>query len=220
GCDSIVTLHLSLINTVTHSLNANICQGDTFNFNGALLTATGIYYDTLSALTNCDSVVIMHLNAHELNASITLNGNTFTATGTGIIQWINCDSGTFVVDAIGNTFTPTVIGNYAAWVWDGLCDDTTECIFNGLTGMNAELSTVNSFVVFPNPTDESITIQFSKSCENCKLEITNTIGQIEFSAPINQKSEIINLKSFSSGIYFLKVINENGSIQVKKIIKQ
>ena len=78
GCDSIVTLHLSLISTVTHLLNTNICQGDTFNFNGALLTSTGIYYDTLSAATNCDSVVVLNLNAHELNAGITLNGNAET----------------------------------------------------------------------------------------------------------------------------------------------
>ncbi|GDX51458.1 hypothetical protein LBMAG27_05050 [Bacteroidota bacterium] len=220
GCDSIVTLHLSLINAVTHSISANICQGDTLNFNGALLTSTGTYYDTLSAVTNCDSIVVMHLNAHELNASIILNGNTFTATGLGIIQWINCDSGSFVPNAIGSTFTPTIVGNYAAWVWDGLCSDTTECVFDGLTGGNGELLIENNFVVFPNPTDENITVQLLQSSVDCNIEILNTLGQILFSEIINDKSETINLKSFSSGIYFVKIITADGNFAVKKIVKE
>ena len=229
GCDSTVTLNLSLIATVTHSINADICQGETYSFNSLNLTSTGTYFDTLSAAIACDSVIILHLDAHELNASITLNGNTLTATGNGIIQWINCDSGTFIVGVVGDTFTPTIIGHYAAWVWDGLCSDTTNCIEVLLDGVN-ELAVSNwQFSVYPNPFSSELTVSMLRQAQhdNYEISITDILGRELFRQKSNLKSfisaeprQVINLNSLASGIYFLKVTNQNGISQIKKIVKE
>ncbi len=61
GCDSVVTLTLSLSSFLTGSATANICPGSNYNFNGHLLSATGIYTDTLTAVAGCDSIVTLNL---------------------------------------------------------------------------------------------------------------------------------------------------------------
>ena len=68
-CDSIVTLTLSVITTVTHSFNAAICSGDSFNFNGRILTAGGSYNDTLQTSGGCDSIVTVNLTVNPITGS-------------------------------------------------------------------------------------------------------------------------------------------------------
>jgi len=46
GCDSIVTLTLAVLPSVTGTASANICQGSSYNFNGLVLNTAGVYIDT------------------------------------------------------------------------------------------------------------------------------------------------------------------------------
>ena len=222
SCDSTVTLHLSIINAVLHTVTANICQGDTFDFYGSSLTSSGTYFDTLVAASGCDSVNVLELDAHELNSTITLTGNTLTATGNGIIQWINCDSGTYIAGVVGATYSPTVVGHYAAWVWDGLCNDTTNCIEVLLDGV--EQLTVHNLqlAVYPNPFSSQLTVAMLREAQNDNYEIsiTDILGRELFRQKSNLKSQIVNLNLLTSGLYFLKVTNQNGISLIKKIIKE
>ena len=71
GCDSIVTLNLTVLNNITHQFSQNICGGETYNFNGRLLNATGNYTDTLTAASGCDSIVTLSLSvAAQITTSI------------------------------------------------------------------------------------------------------------------------------------------------------
>jgi len=220
GCDSIAYLNLTVLNAVTSSFNQTICIGETYLFNGINETATGIYYDTLNAANNCDSVIALHLTVNNPNATIQLNGNTLTATGNGIIQWINCDSGSFVIGEVGETFTPTVIGHYAAWVWDGLCNDTTNCIEVLLDGINEQFPLNNNqFSFYPNPVDENIIVQLSQPCENCRIEITNTLGGLVQSAEFKVQGMQLDIHLLPEGVYFISVRSDKMSA-VKKFVKQ
>src|SRR5690606_8170201 len=67
GCDSIITLNLTVLPRSFTNLQAEICQGDTFDFNGSKLTTTGIYSDTLLAANQCDSIVTLDLNVKPLS---------------------------------------------------------------------------------------------------------------------------------------------------------
>ena len=62
GCDSIVTLQLSQLAPATGALTANICQGNSYNFGGNVLTVSGIYKDTVKTAGGCDSVITLTLN--------------------------------------------------------------------------------------------------------------------------------------------------------------
>ena len=66
GCDSIVTLNLTVYPTYTSSINSNICQGDTINFGGTNYTTSGIYSHTFITNHGCDSIVTLNLSVHQL----------------------------------------------------------------------------------------------------------------------------------------------------------
>lgn len=64
GTDSVVALTLNVLPTFTTSLGTKyINMGESFAFNNQLLTQTGMYYDTLSAVNGCDSVLSLRLVA-------------------------------------------------------------------------------------------------------------------------------------------------------------
>jgi gliding motility-associated-like protein len=61
GCDSMVVLNLSVVNTIENTLDATICEGLTLPFGGVDLSAAGTYTDTLSSQGGCDSIVTLVL---------------------------------------------------------------------------------------------------------------------------------------------------------------
>jgi len=90
GCDSILTLTLSVSSAVTGSTAATICQGGSYTFNGQLLTQTGIYKDTLQSTGGCDSILTLTLNTgSNLQTSIAdtiCSGQFYLFGGTTISQ--------------------------------------------------------------------------------------------------------------------------------------
>ena len=57
GCDSIVTLTLTIQSITTTSSSLTICQGDSFELGTQVLYSAGVYSDTLTTLSGCDSIV-------------------------------------------------------------------------------------------------------------------------------------------------------------------
>lgn len=61
GCDSIITLTLTLKQNTSSVTSAAICEGRSYFFNGASLTMQGVYRDTLVNTAGCDSIIILNL---------------------------------------------------------------------------------------------------------------------------------------------------------------
>jgi len=89
GCDSlIVLLDLSLSNTVRTQTDISVCEE--YDWNGKLLTQTGIYTDTSLTSGGCDSIVTLDLtifssfhSTHRMATcdSFIWNGQTYTQSG-------------------------------------------------------------------------------------------------------------------------------------------
>ena len=62
GCDSIVTLNLHIKPEIRTTLDQILCYGDSLLFGDKYRTQSGIYTDTLTAASGCDSVVVLRLN--------------------------------------------------------------------------------------------------------------------------------------------------------------
>ncbi|MFM7496945.1 MAG: beta strand repeat-containing protein, partial [Bacteroidota bacterium] len=82
GCDSLVTLSLSVRENATSTLNASICQGQTFAFGNLNIGASGTYSRTVTAANGCDSLITLHLivnvgSSSTINASI-CQGQTYS----------------------------------------------------------------------------------------------------------------------------------------------
>jgi hypothetical protein len=82
GCDSIITLNLSVNPIFNEQHFASICQGETYLFNGIDYKVTGKYEHRFETVFGCDSIVTLNLivspiyNA-ALNASI-CQGDSYT----------------------------------------------------------------------------------------------------------------------------------------------
>jgi len=61
GCDSLVSLDLTVLPDVEHEFQDTICLGEVYPFGSVDLTQEGIYYDTLFNSNGCDSLVILDL---------------------------------------------------------------------------------------------------------------------------------------------------------------
>lgn len=61
GCDSIVTLQLTVLNTQFVNISATVCPGASYFFHGVNLTQPGTYRDTLVASRGCDSIITLSL---------------------------------------------------------------------------------------------------------------------------------------------------------------
>ncbi len=66
GCDSIVTLYLTVTPALTGSEEVHLCPGTSINFGKfGDITASGVYVDTLQTALGCDSIVTLTVHQEE-----------------------------------------------------------------------------------------------------------------------------------------------------------
>lgn len=86
-------------------------------------------------------------------------------------------------------------------------------------GLSVTPYSKNDFLVYPNPTNDSISIFFYEGSASRTIAIYNVLGQKLLEEKILNQSPSISLKSFNSGVYFYK-IESGGFSKSGKIIKQ
>ena len=82
GCDSVVTLHLTITYSNTGSSAATACN--TYTWSGSTYTTSGSYTKTLTNAASCDSVhtLILTINSSNTGSSSATANNSYTWTGT------------------------------------------------------------------------------------------------------------------------------------------
>jgi len=76
----------------------------------------------------------------------------------------------------------------------------------------------NGIKIYPNPTNGIFEIDFKNSIDKSEIEIFNSLGQSVFKNTFFNQTEI-NISTFVSGIYFVKIQNGQNVI-TKKIVKE
>jgi len=87
---------------------------------------------------------------------------------------------------------------------------------NVYVGINDIPDLIDAVSIYPNPTNGSFTI-VSNNFENTTIEIYNVAGQLIAHQNLTQNKTLVNLTTFSKGMYFVKVNTVNG-VMVEKII--
>ncbi|HRG60217.1 MAG TPA: gliding motility-associated C-terminal domain-containing protein, partial [Bacteroidia bacterium] len=97
GCDSVIQLNLTINNSMVNQVNAQICDGQSYNLpSGINVNLPGQYADTLISNMGCDSVIVTNLTVNQtfnlsINAQICGGQNYTLPDGT-----IASSSGVFV----------------------------------------------------------------------------------------------------------------------------
>ncbi|MBQ5855758.1 MAG: fibronectin type III domain-containing protein [Bacteroidales bacterium] len=108
-------------------------------------------------------------------------------------------------------FTVTAIND------GGESDKTDEVCETTLTGENiAELT--SSFNVYPNPVNDKLYIETLTQTQTLTVEIYDVYGRQQ-SMVNGQQSMVIDVTSLNSGVYFVKVVTENGEA-VRRFVKK
>ena len=76
----------------------------------------------------------------------------------------------------------------------------------------------NIEAIFPNPTTGRFSIIFSSNLVNAKVLIVDALGKVIYQTISNGSRIDLNITSFNSGMYFVRV-EESGKVITQKIIK-
>ena len=166
-------------------------------FNGG-----GNFSDFLSLQNNTMLNSVDFSGSPDLEAVNLKNGNNMGITN---FNAVDCPSLEFIcVDDVA--FAETNFTNI-----DPQVQFVDDCEFLSVPAFNLE----EAVTVFPNPVSETLTISITSTFNYIKSEIYSVSGQ-KLQESANKQIEMGDL---SAGIYFVKVISEEGTI-TKKIVKQ
>lgn len=217
GCDSIITLNLAVNNFVTGSFSQAICAGESFTFNGQILTQAGQYLDTLVSSAGCDSIVTLNLTLNNApQPTITQTGFQLTTQVYSSYQWqLN---GQDIPGANTQNFIVIGDGVYTVVVTDANgCSGTSGALNIALNGVT-DLVDFRS-LIYPNPANSDLMIEANEMMD--EIKITDVAGRIVFTQSQfqNQKSEI-NISTLAEATYFIHIKTTSGRIAVKSFVKQ
>lgn len=206
----------------TTNQTATICQGESYIIGTSTYITTGIYTDIFVASNGCDSSLITDLTVvSAIEVSVAPSGNTITSLNfnAGVtFQWIDCNNNNAIIPSEnGQVFTATTSGDYAVIVTENSCLDTSDCSNITMVGIN---DIANGTVkISPNPTHNTININFENINEIENLTLTDAQGKIIYQSNSPTNNIQIDLQNESKGIYMLSVTSKNET-KVYKIIKQ
>ncbi|MDT8411643.1 MAG: LamG-like jellyroll fold domain-containing protein [Vicingaceae bacterium] len=224
GCDSIVTLNLTINNSTNGTDVISACNSYTWIDNVTYTSSNNTATHTLTGanVNGCDSVVTLNLTIINIDNSVTNNTPTLTANQSGATyRWLDCDNSNAVINGeTSQSFTATTTGNYAVEITVGNCVDTSACENIIVVGIDEEKTNFN-VSIFPNPTDGLITINFNDGLnQETNYTITSIEGKvITTQTNITTNNIVVDLSNESKGVYFLKINSENKNA-VYKLIKQ
>ena len=184
---------------------------------------------TTSACGTAESTPIFVNVIKNPNASISAGGpTTFCAGGSVVLaevavagctyQWYK--GATPIAGATSLTYTVTTAGNYKCRVTKTAtgCYKNSNAIAVSVPCREGDNIIENTFSLYPNPTNNFITIETDFSTEKT-IYITDALGQIVKSTTTSENNITIDLQGIASGIYFIKM--EDGINTVtQKFVKQ
>jgi hypothetical protein len=218
GCDSIVTLNLTVGGGSSSSSTIAACNSYFWSATGITYTNSGTFTTTLAGAGGCDSTLTLNLTVTNLTVAIFQTDNVLTASPSGgTYEWLNCTSGAPIVGETGQSFTATVNGDYSVVVTLNGCSDTSVC----LTVNNADINKhfMESITISPNPTEGNLKIDLGQAQGEVSITVRDLRGRI-IESTIHQQVSIVELYlEQPSGMYLVEVAS-NEARAVFKVIKK
>ena len=73
--------------------------------------------------------------------------------------------------------------------------------------------------VYPNPFNSTLNIEFTEIVNNADLYIFDMLGRQILHTIINDKQTCISTMELNKGVYFVKIQTSDGSVLVRKVVK-
>lgn len=200
--------------------NGNELLANGNSFTTPKLTENKTYYVQDRTCTTSERIPVVVTVNSLIDNTTNLIGNTITANQKDAsYQWINCNNPDAVLDnANSESFVPTVDGSYAVIVTLGNCSKTSDCIT--ISNLSVKNNNLNSFSIFPNPSNGIFNISLENTMENSKISVYDLNGRNVYkSKTLDTNKKELDLNHLQSGIYILN-ISIGKSNYSQKIVKK
>ncbi len=219
GCDSIITLDLTILNPTTSTDVQSACGSYTWIDGNTYTTSNNTATFTLQNAAGCDSIITLDLNINVVDTAITINGTILSANAANAsYQWIDCSNNTPILNMSNQIFEPTANGNYAVIVTENGCIDTSACIAITIVNIQEYMNNTN-VILYPNPTDGAFTIAFDQVQESLHLRLFSITGQVIIEKHLEQVQRHTLEINQPSGVYLVEVANAKGDKVLMKVVK-
>ena len=212
GCDSTVTLHLTIF-TANYTDFADSACGS-YTWNNEVYTESGDYTQTFTNANGCDSTVTLHLTIYQ--------------PATETIELTLCESDLpyhYVNGDIDTTFevgTPQLSTfNFQLLTQHG-CDSTVTLTLTITTGVNEWGN--GQFTLYPNPTTGMVNVQFTMNNVQLgagEIQVLDVYGRLLQTVETRHGASLqIDLSHYATGIYLVRWVNGGKVVAVKKVVRE
>ena len=251
GCDSVVTLTLSVNPVESTNLTAAICEGTTYTENGFNASEAGTYTQNLQTINGCDSIVTLTLSVNPVantTLSVTIcNGTTYTENGFNVseagtytqnLQTVNgCDSIVTLnltinptynikIDASinegetyeANGFSESEAGTYVHTLQSEFgCDSVITLNLTVNSSLNDVVANAVEVSLYPNPANAYTMLKVEGLKEQTPVYLFDIQGRKlkEYIMNIGQETLRIDLGSLPKGVYTVMISNTTKKLIVE-----
>jgi hypothetical protein len=247
GCDSVITLNLTIVTPTLNTQSATACNSYTWPQNGNIYTGSGQYRDTLKSTGGCDSVIVtLNLTINtavvsteptDQTAALGTNAQfNLAAQGTGLsYQWQrdlgagfqNITNGGQFSGATTNTQTVSSVtlsnnnNRFRCIVSSGNCRDTSATAILNVYDPNGIAETsLEQIKVYPNPTSAVLHVDFDHSdLSGYTISVKDLPGKVVMSKANLQQKNTLDLSALSKGSYLISITDASSRIvSVKQVV--
>ncbi len=200
-----------------------LCFGGSYSIGTSSYAANGVYIDTIPTTVGCDSIVTTHIVVTEdlgqpiypqldTLVGVTIPGATY--------RWLECSSYSAVPGETGNMLKVLSTGLYALETTKGACVDTSHCSQITLVENFPEVEAEGDhYSGAAEKNGSKYVVVFEQAQANLHYQLINSGGVIILDVTLqNEDGFILNLSSYPSGTYFLKV-EADGPDHIAKIVR-
>jgi len=211
GCDTLVTLNLTINNSATGTDIKTACTSYTW-IDGNIYTSnntTATFNIVGGAANGCDSLVTLNLTISTIDLTVSTTSNTLTANQIGAsYQWIDCSNG-IIPSATLQSYTATVNGDYAVIVTNGACSDTSACASVSTVGINATADAAN-ITIYPNPASDFVIIESAAAIKT--IQVMDVNGKIVYKQNNTSNKTKMNTTTLTTGVYMIQLLDESNQL--------
>jgi hypothetical protein len=211
GCDSVVTLNLTILNATAGTDQILACDDYTWIDGVTYTNSNNSATFTLANLQGCDSVVTLDLTIHQVNVSTLVSEPTITANAAqASYRWLDCNNSYAIIPGqTAQVFTATANGSYAVEVTELGCVDTSACV-NITTIGSEEFENPKTVRVFPNPTSQFLHVEQLLPGIEKRVSLVNLLGQEMMVLHTTATAIELDVQGIAPNVYILQVVSERG----------
>jgi hypothetical protein len=203
GSHDFWVVKLNTCQPIESILTFNEC--DPFSVNGIIYSNSGIYTQTLTNVSGCDSILTIEAEILNFNGQIFQTDTTLYYNGNPTsIQWINCSTGQAIPGANQVVFVPQQTGNYGAIITIGECVDTSNCRLIPVPPIPKSPTNIcENINVSPNPVIDQVSFTLDK--ESYSINLYSSTGALVLQKTGTPEKQKIDFRNYAPAMYLLQV---------------